>query len=277
MTNDFHNKMTFTTGAQRSDDTGKSRIDLISPVFLGRLGHHLGIACTPIDKGGKGYGERNWEIGVPVSRYVGGIYRHLRAIQEGETDEDHEAALGFAIMGLVHTREMIRRGQLPPELDDLPNYTFQRPTPERLQELQEEAVMTFIPNSLEPLRIFVAAPLTEGNTLKINGPEVKTNRQIAIMVAQRLASRGHIPYVPHAATQPFDAEFSENPEWYERHSFSIIDRWANALFFIKPKTDKSMSCRERSRAEKGGCSIFTRLADVPILVPPSDVALGSSE
>jgi len=90
------------------------------------------------------------------------------------------------------------------------------------------------------------------------------------MVARRLASRGHIPYVPHAATQPFDIEFGEDKDWYRRHSFSIIDRWANALFLIKPKTKESMAWVEQVRAEQKGIQIFNRLADVPTLVPPKD-------
>jgi len=216
MTNDYHSKMTFATGAQRSDDTAKSRIDLISPIFLDRLGHHLGIACTPINKGGKGYAPRNWENGVPISRYVAGVYRHLNAIQDGKTDEDHEAALAFAIMGMIHTREMIRRGKLPPELDDLSYLFLQGPVvaPDLdtfgtiLKEIHKPAdpldgpehqgreqilrsimksderivyceggwsVIEKTPKDLEPLRIFVAAPLTEGLKFLPTSKEANTN------------------------------------------------------------------------------------------------------
>jgi hypothetical protein len=40
----------------------------------------------------------------------------------GRDDEDHLAAVMCNAMFLLHTDEMVRRGVLPPELNDLPNY-----------------------------------------------------------------------------------------------------------------------------------------------------------
>tara|TARA_R110001606_G_scaffold191714_1_gene339649 strand:- start:15 stop:356 length:342 start_codon:yes stop_codon:yes gene_type:complete len=41
---------------------------------------------------------------------------------EGHRDEDHMAAAMWNIGAVIHVGEMIERGLLPKELDDLPNY-----------------------------------------------------------------------------------------------------------------------------------------------------------
>jgi len=42
--------------------------------------------------------------------------------QQGDKSEDHLAAVMFNAMAIIHNEEMIRRGVLPAELDDMPNY-----------------------------------------------------------------------------------------------------------------------------------------------------------
>jgi hypothetical protein len=42
--------------------------------------------------------------------------------QQGKRDEDHLAAIMFNAMALIHYEEMIERGLLPAELNDMPNY-----------------------------------------------------------------------------------------------------------------------------------------------------------
>lgn len=46
------------------------------------------------------------------------MYKYL----EGYRDEDHLGAAMWNIHSLIHTEEVIDRGILPKELDDLPNY-----------------------------------------------------------------------------------------------------------------------------------------------------------
>ncbi|KKK63326.1 hypothetical protein LCGC14_2995400, partial [marine sediment metagenome] len=75
-------KQEFSTGAQRDSQEDKSRPDLISCLFLDRLGTLLG-------KGAKYYGERNWEKGMPLSRFLGSAMRHLVQTIDGQEDEDH--------------------------------------------------------------------------------------------------------------------------------------------------------------------------------------------
>jgi hypothetical protein len=42
--------------------------------------------------------------------------------QQGKRDEDHLAAIMFNAMALIHYEEMIERGLLPADLNDMPNY-----------------------------------------------------------------------------------------------------------------------------------------------------------
>jgi hypothetical protein len=67
-------------------------------------------------------GDRNWEQGIPLSRYLDSAKRHLDQYQEGMLDEDHLAQAAWNLLGLLHTEEMIRRGILPRDLSDLPSY-----------------------------------------------------------------------------------------------------------------------------------------------------------
>jgi len=105
----------FSTGAVRDIGTGKGRPDLISPIFLRRL-------ALIMEKGATKYGERNWEKGMPVSRFIGAALRHLNQFLEGFRDEDHLAQAGFNVMGALHTLVLVERGLLPEELSDLATY-----------------------------------------------------------------------------------------------------------------------------------------------------------
>lgn len=108
-------KQTFATGAQRDTAENKPRPDLISPFFMFRVGQHLA-------KGAEHYGERNWEQGIPMSRCLASLERHIQQYKLGLTNEDHLAAIGCNIVFLIHYDEMIKAGMLPPELEDLPFY-----------------------------------------------------------------------------------------------------------------------------------------------------------
>ena len=45
--------------------------------------------------------------------------------QQGLRDEDHLAAIMFNAMALIHYEEMIERGVLPAELNDIPFYRLE--------------------------------------------------------------------------------------------------------------------------------------------------------
>ena len=101
--------------AVRDVATGKGRYDLISPIAMQRLADHY-------ENGATKYDPRNWEKGMPLSVYLDSAERHLTKFREGHREEDHMTAVAWNAFGLVHTEEMIKRGLLPKEFDDLPNY-----------------------------------------------------------------------------------------------------------------------------------------------------------
>lgn len=100
---------TFSTGAIRDTAGNKPRMTLISPLALVRLGHWL-------REGGKRYGDRNWEKGIPMERSLDSLLRHCADYMAGKRSEDALAAIFCNAMFLVHTDEMIKRGRLPEEL-----------------------------------------------------------------------------------------------------------------------------------------------------------------
>ena len=112
---DSGERQNFTTGAIRDTADEKPRIDLISPFMLERVGEWL-------RKGAVKYAERNWEKGMPVSRCIASLYRHLTYYHQGCTNEDHLAAIIFNAMAVIHYEEMVANGILPEELLDMPQY-----------------------------------------------------------------------------------------------------------------------------------------------------------
>ena len=96
--------------AIREPSTGKGRFDLITPFGLTRLAKWYEL-------GSKKYSDRNWEKGMPFSRYVDSAFRHLTKFMMGMEDEDHLAAAVWNLLCIIHHQEL---GQT--ELDDLPHY-----------------------------------------------------------------------------------------------------------------------------------------------------------
>ena len=96
--------------AIREPSTWKGRVDLITPFGLTRLAKWYEL-------GSKKYSDRNWEKGMPFSRYVDSAFRHLIKFMMGMEDEDHLAAAVWNLLCIIHHQEL---GQT--ELDDLPHY-----------------------------------------------------------------------------------------------------------------------------------------------------------
>lgn len=114
--------------AVRDTADDKPRPDLISPFAEERQGHWLRM-------GAEKYAERNWEKGIPFTRCVASLKRHLMRFQQGKRDEDHLAAIMFNAMALIHYEEMIARGVLSADLNDMPNYqTPAKPTRKRVRK-----------------------------------------------------------------------------------------------------------------------------------------------
>jgi len=115
VTDDNHKKCTFPTGAKRNDATGKGAYDDFSPLAMQRVAELL-------ERGASIYGSLNYAKGMPMKRTLQSILRHTYQYLSGCRKEDHLSAIIFGSMVLIHTEEMIKRGVLPAELDDLPRY-----------------------------------------------------------------------------------------------------------------------------------------------------------
>ena len=74
------------------------------------------------------YRPQNGQLGQPFSEMTASVYRHLLQWMIGDTDENHLAAIVFNPQAIRHYREMIKRGALPVELDDMRRYEAQQAT-----------------------------------------------------------------------------------------------------------------------------------------------------
>lgn len=57
--------------------------------------------------------------GISLSRYIDAIFRHTLSMSEGRTDEEHDAAVLWNVAAFMWTREEIKAGKLPEDLNDL--------------------------------------------------------------------------------------------------------------------------------------------------------------
>lgn len=112
---DSGERQSFGSGCVRDTAENKPRPDLISPFALERVGEWLGAGALKYD-------ERNWEKGMPISRCVASMERHIIKWKQGLTDEDHLAAIATNVLFILHYEAMIEHGILPADLDDMPRY-----------------------------------------------------------------------------------------------------------------------------------------------------------
>jgi hypothetical protein len=110
---DTGERRSFTTGAVRDASIGKGHFHSIPPVARRAVARRF-------EDGAKKYAKDNWMKGIPLSAYVDSINRHLMAIEEGDTSEDHHGALIWNSMAMTWTDMEIQAGRLPKTLDDLP-------------------------------------------------------------------------------------------------------------------------------------------------------------
>ena len=102
----------FDTGAVRDAMSGKGMPSLI-PIEALRL------VAKRFEDGATKYGRDNWKKGIPLSRYVDSLYRHLWQFMEDDTKEDHAGAIVWNAMCLIQTKADIDNGKLPESLNDL--------------------------------------------------------------------------------------------------------------------------------------------------------------
>ena len=109
---DSGKRQEFETGSKRDTRDGKGRFDLIPPYALTRLARHY-------ENGAVKYGDRNWEKGQPLARYLDSMIRHAYKFLGGSREEDHLAAVAWNALAYIETEDRINKGILPKELDDI--------------------------------------------------------------------------------------------------------------------------------------------------------------
>lgn len=110
VTKDSGEREEFETGMVRDTQEGKPRYDLIPTLALKRVAELYA-------RGAIKYGDHNWMKGAPFSRTLASIERHLHQFKQGDTEEDHLAAVAWGCLALMHYQETGRT-----ELDDLPRF-----------------------------------------------------------------------------------------------------------------------------------------------------------
>ena len=109
---DSGKRQEFNTGSKRDTRDGKGRFDLIPPYALTRLARHY-------ENGATKYGDRNWEKGQPLARYLDSMIRHTYKFLGGSREEDHLAAVAWNALAYIETEYRIEQGILPADLDDI--------------------------------------------------------------------------------------------------------------------------------------------------------------
>lgn len=91
-------KQVFDSGAQRDEQAGKPRFDLIPPTPLRRL-------ADLYARGAEKYDDHNWAKGMPTSRILASLMRHIEAYRSGDRTEDHLAAVAWNAFAIMHLEE----------------------------------------------------------------------------------------------------------------------------------------------------------------------------
>jgi hypothetical protein len=192
-------------------------------------------------------GHRNWEKGIPYSRCIQSIFRHLQQYMIRVNDPDHGdclAAIRFWAGALMHYEELIKRGLLPHALDDMPTYV-------RDQQAGTD-------NPVE--RIYVAGPISGTNEFV-----VERNYRRGQNIGKILQKKGHLVFVPHNYVLKVPGQLNLPEQMYENLlslDLSVIRYWATALYFMgsSPGAD-----RELKFARELGLKIFDDQSAVPDL------------
>lgn len=126
----------FQTGAQRDTSNKRGAFELIPPFALL-------LVSRIYEDGANKRGYRNWEKGMPVSRYLNSCIRHIQKHMAGLRDEPHLSQALWNLMGAIWTSCMVHLGLRPKELYDLPNHVGLDPAPP-LTDYEVEALEEFV-------------------------------------------------------------------------------------------------------------------------------------
>lgn len=95
---DSGQRETFSSGSVRDTRVGKGRFDLLPFRAMMRLAKHYELGAVK-------YGDRNWEKGQPVYRFIDSAIRHIFKWAIGMRDEDHLSAAAWNLLAIVEFEE----------------------------------------------------------------------------------------------------------------------------------------------------------------------------
>lgn len=104
VTKDSGKREEFATGMVRDTQDDKPRYDLLDRAFLKR-------GAELMARGAKKYGENNWRKAATeeeLSRFKASAVRHMFQWLDGDTSEDHAAAVAFNLSGAEMVKEKLR-------------------------------------------------------------------------------------------------------------------------------------------------------------------------
>lgn len=107
---------------------------------------------------------------------------------------------------------------------------------------------------MKKLKIYVAWPITSDDK-KI----VKQNIENAKKIWEELLKLWHLPYVPHTHFSDWDLDIHKYYDSFQSHWKTILEKWADALFFIAPS---NWANKEKLKAEKLWLKIFTSIEEL---------------
>lgn len=108
ITKDSGKREEFTTGMVRDTQIDKPRYDLLDIPFLKRWAELMA-------RGAKKYGENNWKKAATqeeLSRFRASAVRHMFQYLEGDSSEDHAAAVAFNLAGAEMVKAKLDLGAL---------------------------------------------------------------------------------------------------------------------------------------------------------------------
>jgi len=132
---DSGERQNFQSGAVRDTAADKPLLELLPPWALFAWGWIM-------DAGAKKYAVRNWERGMPISRYLSSAQRHIQAYMAGFRDEPHLWQALWNLGGAVHTQILVYIGVYPAELYDMPSHVPGKP--EILSAFEKERIDSFM-------------------------------------------------------------------------------------------------------------------------------------
>jgi hypothetical protein len=125
-TKDSGKREEYASGMVRDTQEGKARFDLLLPKGVPYANQMLTRFAELMARGAGKYGDRNWEKArgeEELDRYYSSALRHLQQWANGETDEDHAAAVMFNVMAgeTVKFRMIVAEPKAEPlDIDGLP-------------------------------------------------------------------------------------------------------------------------------------------------------------